>query len=87
MSLLGEIVALRKQPFVGAHQIDEIARKAMPRDIEHEVLFLQEFFRAVRELPVEFFPDDAHRMQLVDAVQTALDGAIEREDEWLASQE
>ena len=87
MSLLGELVALRKQPFVGAHQIDEIAVRARPRDIEHEVLFLQEFFRAVRDLPVEFFPDDAHRLQLVDAVQTALDGAIEREDEWLASQE
>ena len=27
------------------------------------------------------------RRQLVDAVQTSLDGAIEREDEWLASQE
>lgn len=87
MSLLGELVALRKQPFVGAHQIDEIAVRARPRDIEHEVLFLQEFFHAVRDLPVEFFPDDAHRLQLVDAVQTALDGAIEREDEWLASQE
>lgn len=87
MSLLGEIVALRRQPFVGANQIDDIARKANPVDIEHEVLFLQEFFRAVRDLPVEFFPDDVHRRQLVDAVQTSLDGAIEREDEWLASQE
>ena len=59
----------------------------MPPDIEHEVLFLQELLNTVRKFPVPLFDDENGRMTVMDAVQSAVDQAIEREDEYLASLE
>jgi len=87
MELLGDIVALRDERFVGAMQIDRIAAKAKAPDIEHEVLFLQEMLHMTREFPVRLFDDAAGRMKVLDAVQEAVDHAIEREDAYLAQQE
>lgn len=87
MSLLGEVVALRDRAYLSPLQIEGIVQKVAPRDIEHEVLFLQEFFRGMRNLPTGFFPDAHHRETFLDTVQKTLDDAIEREDEWLASLE
>ncbi len=87
MDLLGDIVALRGKNYLGSSSIDAICRKAMPPDIEHEVLFLQELLNTVRKFPVPLFDDENGRMTVMDAVQSAVDQAIEREDEYLASLE
>ena len=87
MNLLGDIVALRGKNYLGSSSIDAICRKAMPPDIEHEVLFLQELLNTVRKFPVPLFDDENGRMTVMDAVQSAVDQAIEREDEYLASLE
>ena len=87
MELLGDIVGLREKRFIGAVQIEGILAKAGAPDIEREVLFLQELLGTARKFPVELFDDEQGRMKILDAVQEAVDRAIEREDEYLASQE
>ncbi|MCF0253396.1 MAG: type III secretion system gatekeeper subunit SctW [Duodenibacillus sp.] len=87
MGLLESIVGLRGNAYLGSFSIDQIAEKAAPPDIEHEVLFKQELLMAVRSFPVALFDDEQGRMTVMDAVQASVDDAIAREDEWLASQE
>lgn len=87
MELLGDIVGLRDKRFIGAVQIEGILAKAGAPDIEREVLFLQELLSTARKFPVALFDDEQGRMKVLDAVQEAVDRAVEREDEYLASQE
>lgn len=87
LGLLGEIVNLRDKRFVGASQIDGILAKAGAPDIEREVLFLQELLSTARKFPTALFDDEQGRMKILDAVQEAVDKAVEREDEYLATQE
>lgn len=85
MELLGDLVGLRKEHFLGATQIDRIASKAKAPDIEREVLFLQELLNMARNLPVQLFDGEQGRMKVIDAVQESVDAAIRREDEYLAN--
>lgn len=85
--LLEQVVALRSENFLGALHIDRIAAQAKAPDIEHEVLFLQELLRMTRNVPAQLFDGTAGRMKLLDAVQDAVDRAIDREDAFLAAQE
>jgi type III secretion protein W len=87
MGLLGDIVALREVRFLGSMQIEGILAKAHAPDIEKEVLFLQELLMTTRKFPVVLFDDDQGRLKVLDAVQEAVDKAVERDDEWLAQQE
>lgn len=86
-ALLGRILDLRKENFLGAAQIERIAAEAKPPDIEREVLFLQELLHMTRSFPTQLFDGAAGRMKVLDAVQDAVDGAIEREDAFYAAQE
>ena len=86
MSLLGDLVALRNEKFLGSTHIDRIAAKAKAPDIEREVLFLQELLNVARSLPILLFDGEQGRMKVLDAVQEAVDNAIQREDEYLAAQ-
>ncbi len=87
LELLGDIVNLRNENFIGSLQIDRIAAKANSPDIEHEVLFLQELLNTARSFPSKLFDGDQGRMKVIDAIQESVDRAIEREDAFLASQE
>lgn len=87
LELLGDIVNLRNEKFIGSLQIDRIMAKARPSDIEHEVLFLQELLNTARSFPSKLFDGDQGRMKVIDAIQESVDKAIEREDAFLASQE
>lgn len=85
MELLGDMVNLRNENFLGAMHIDHIAAKAKAPDIERQVLFLQELLNMTRNLPVRLFDGEQGRMKVLDAVQEAVDNAIQREDEYLAN--
>ena len=85
MELLGDMVGLRNENFLGAMHIDRIAAKAKAPDIERQVLFLQELLNMTRNLPVRLFDGEQGRMKVLDAVQEAVDNAIQREDEYLAN--
>ncbi len=85
MELLGDMVNLRNENFLGAMHIDRIAAKAKAPDIERQVLFLQELLNMTRNLPVRLFDGEQGRMKVLDAVQEAVDNTIQREDEYLAN--
>lgn len=87
MNLVDDLVRCRNERFLGAFQIEEIASKAHAPDIEHEVLFLQDMLQMTQRLPVNFFEDMAGRTKMIDAMQEALDKAVQREDEYLANME
>lgn len=87
LELLGDIVDLRTKRFLGSMQIESILAKAGAPDIEREVLFLQELLTTTRNFPTALFDDEQGRMKVLDAVQEAVDKAVEREDEYLAKQE
>lgn len=87
MDFMKSFVALRKENYLGATHIDRIAKAAKAPDIEHEVLFLQEMQRMSRNITPQLFNGTEGRMRIMDAIQDAVDNAIEREDEYLASLE
>lgn len=87
MKLLGDVLALGEMRFLSGMQVDTIVAKACAPDIEREVLFVQELMNASRKFPSALFGDDQGRMKVLDAIQESIDGAVAREDEWLAQQE
>lgn len=87
MKLLGDVLSLGEKRFLGAAQVEAIMVKASPPDVEREVIFLQELINASRKFPSALFGDDTGRMKVLDAMQEAVDQAVEREDEWLAQQD
>ena len=87
MNLLGDVLALGEMRFLSGMQVDTIVAKAGAPDIEREVLFVQELMNASRKFPSALFGDDQGRMKVLDAIQESIDGAVAREDEWLAQQE
>ena len=87
MELLKNIISFKDIRFLGGMHIDTLLQKAHAPDIEHEVLFLQELMNTSRNFPSALFDGDQGRMKVLDAVQEAVDKAIEREDEYLASLE
>lgn len=86
MGLLGSLLELQGRSFVSAGDFDRIAMKAGAPDIEREVLFRQDLLSALRRFPTALFNDEEGFVKVADACQSSLDAAIEREDEWLASQ-
>lgn len=86
-TLLGKILALRGENFLGADNFERIATEAKPPDIGREVLFLQEVMAMIRSLPSLLFDGHSGHMKMLDAVQSAVDNAIEREDAFFAAQE
>ena len=87
MALLEYFMTLREKNFLSAMQIENIVKEASPPDIEHEVLFTQDLLSLTRQLPSDFFEDESKRAALMTAVQEAVNHAVDREDEWLASLE
>jgi type III secretion protein W len=86
MSLLQEILRLKKNNYLAARDIDALLPRAKAPDIEREVLFLQEFLGTSRNFSPLFFDGDEGRMKFIAAAQESLDAAIAREDEALLAQ-
>lgn len=84
MSLMDAILSWRDKAFLGKSDVDQVVVKANAPDIEREVLFLQDLLGATRQFPDRLFDGTQGRSKVVDAVQEAVDYAVEREDEFLA---
>lgn len=84
-ALLGRVLALRGENFLSAANFERIAAEVRPPDIEREVLFLQELMQMTRSLPSQLFDGHSGHMKVLDAVQDAVDNAIEREDAFYAA--
>jgi type III secretion protein W len=84
MSFLKDALALKKNHFLAARDIDGLLAKAKAPDIEREVLFLQELLSTSRNFSTLFFENAEERIKFIGAVQESVDAAIVREDEALA---
>ncbi|UQZ90965.1 SepL/TyeA/HrpJ family type III secretion system gatekeeper [Deltaproteobacteria bacterium Smac51] len=87
MGLFKEIMSFKDERFIAAARVSKLAQMAEPPDVEMEVIFLQEFLGAARNFTNHFFQTPDNRVKFIDAVQEAVDEAIAREDEFLASLE
>jgi len=79
--LVKEILKLRDSHFVGAFDIEGIADRVGVKTIEKRIGFFQDFSRTARDFSVNLFPDSGGRLNLIEAIQTALDDAIAVEEE------
>ncbi|MDR2366679.1 MAG: type III secretion system gatekeeper subunit SctW [Deltaproteobacteria bacterium] len=87
MDFLHFVVEGQKQVYPSASIADPLVVKAMPPDIELEVLFRQDLLNSLKSVSYQTFEDGEKRSRFINAVQDGLDLAVAREDEWLASLE
>ncbi|MBI9091381.1 MAG: type III secretion system gatekeeper subunit SctW [Desulfobacterium sp.] len=79
--LVKEVLKLRDSHFVGAFDIEGIADKVGMKEIEDRIVFFQDFSSVARDFSENLFPDSSARLNIIEAIQTALDDAIAVEDE------
>jgi type III secretion protein W len=87
MELVQSLLRAKSQRFPGPDDYRPLLQSAKPPDIEREVLFYQELLGTVRLFSPQFFDGPESRLKVMGSVQEALDLAITREDEYLASLE
>lgn len=87
MSLMDAVLSWKDKPFLDSMEVSQLTVKAKAPDIEREVLFLQDLLGAARQFPDRLFEGAAGRSKVMDAVQEAVDKAVEREDEFLAQED
>lgn len=76
-----EILKLGNTSFVGPFDIEDIAGKVGVRKIEDKILFLQSFSNAAKDFNENLFNEPLGRLNIIDAIQAALNDAIDVEDE------
>ena len=79
--LVKSVLKLRDAHFVGAFDIEGIADQVGVTEVEDRIGFFQDFSNTARDFSENLFPDAAGRLNLIDAIQTALDDAIALEEE------
>ena len=84
MGFMKDVLALKKNRFLAARDIDGLLAKAKAPDIEREVLFFQELLSTSRNFSPLLFENAEERIKFIGAVQESVDSAIVREDEALA---
>ena len=75
------LLRLGEQSWIGPSDIRGLVRPLALANIEAEIYLLRELGEVARMIPLKIFRDPEDRLRLVDAVQQALDDAIEREEE------
>ena len=78
--LIGSLLGLAEATWLSAAQVEKLAREQSLPSTEAEIYFLREVAELARAVPLKIFKDPDQRLKLVDAVQEALDRAIEREE-------
>ncbi|WP_048439639.1 TyeA family type III secretion system gatekeeper subunit [Caenimonas sp. SL110] len=81
--LLGRLVEMIDGSSALAMQFDRLARDLQIEEGEPKIIFLSGVKKIFRELPEKAFNDKNARLAMVDAVQDALDAAIDAEEEML----
>jgi type III secretion protein W len=66
--------------WIAPSQFERLASELAIPDGAATIYFLTGIKHILRELPFKVYTDDAARLAVLDAVQTALDAAIEREE-------
>lgn len=83
--LTGALIALIDKRWVNVQDVQRLIEPLGITDVVQKIHFHMEIKRLIRLLPLGAFSDDEQRQNLLDACQSALDGAVdEEEDQWSA---
>ncbi|AYO20392.1 TyeA family type III secretion system gatekeeper subunit [Vibrio owensii] len=79
--LMSDVIALVEQRWVGSEEIWNLANAMELESTERKISFFRELHKLVRHIPIDVFNDEEQRQNLIQAVQKALDDAIDLEEE------
>ncbi|MCG6325810.1 TyeA family type III secretion system gatekeeper subunit [Vibrio alginolyticus] len=80
-NLMADVIALVEQRWVSSGEIWKVANAMELTAVEQKIDFFREFHKLVRAIPIDVFADEEQRQNLIQAVQKALDEAIDIEEE------
>mgnify|MGYP005676194707 FL=1 len=79
--LMSDVISLVEQRWVGTSEIWNLVNSMNLESIERKISFFRELHKLVRHIPIDVFTDEEQRQNLIQAVQKALDEAIDLEEE------
>ncbi|HGY9615945.1 TyeA family type III secretion system gatekeeper subunit [Vibrio harveyi] len=79
--LMSDVIALVEQRWVGSEEIWNLANAMELESTERKISFFRELHKLVRHIPIDVFNDEEQRQNVIQAVQKALDEAIDLEEE------
>jgi type III secretion protein W len=77
---MSEVLQLKDARFVDGTRVLSLVDRFGIDGLEARIYFLRELHGIIRKLPLKVFGNDNDRTRLLDAVQDALDRAIDEED-------
>ncbi|AVF60249.1 TyeA family type III secretion system gatekeeper subunit [Vibrio diabolicus] len=80
-NLMADVIALVEQRWVSSDEIWKVANAMELTAVQQKIDFFREFRKLVRAIPIDVFADEEQRQNLIQAVQKALDEAIDIEEE------
>ncbi|EMD78942.1 type III secretion system effector delivery regulator TyeA [Vibrio diabolicus E0666] len=80
-NLMADVIALVEQRWVSSDEICKVANAMELTAVQQKIDFFREFHKLVRAIPIDVFADEEQRQNLIQAVQKALDEAIDIEEE------
>lgn len=84
--LLTALLKVLSAGWVAPSHFERMAVDLKIKDGGPRIFFLTGIQQVIRELPFKVFDDDNARLAVIEAVQSALDAAIAREEETLESE-
>ena len=79
--LMSDVIALVEQRWVGSAEIWNLVNAMELASTERKISFSRELHKLIRHIPIDVFNDEEQRQNLIQAVQKALDEAIDLEEE------
>lgn len=79
--LLQAVLEFQQKKWLRPEDFNGLIAKLGIHGIEHEINFLREFKELVHSIPLKAYVDPEQRQRFLDAIQLALDDAIDREEE------
>ncbi len=81
--LLAALLAMKDRTVADPDLVEKLADRVGAREPEARIYFLREFKELARQVPIKVFDGLESRERMLDALQEALDAAIEAEEEGL----
>lgn len=79
--LMSDVIGLVEQRWVGSAEIWNLVNAMELASTERKISFFRELHKLIRHIPIDVFNDEEQRQNLIQAVQKALDEAIDLEEE------
>ena len=79
--LMSDVIALVEQRWVGSAEIWNLVHAMELASTDRKISFFRELHKLIRHIPIDVFNDEEQRQNLIQAVQKALDEAIDLEEE------